>query len=420
MLQGPASALWRETRDALVSEGHRVLHVPLALGDVLYWRRPGAIAYRGTLEDWPAWLEALVLSEAVDDIMYFADCLPYHRAAAELARRRGLRAWAVENGYLRPDWMTLEPFGMGRHSRFTRCPDTLRRLAEGQPEAPLTPAWPLPFAVEALNEMAFNLAHVAGRPFFPGYADDRVVSPAREYLGWLPHIARLPRTRAEARRVERTCIEGAAPFAVLALQMETDYQIRVSSDFAGQAEMLEIVLLSFARRAPADMHLVVKIHPCDNGLIDWRKTAADLAGRFGVGERVDVIRGGRLDRMLARAAGLVTINSTTAIHALKLGRPTVALGHAVYDVPGITHQGGLDRFWAAPEAPDPALFDAWCRAAAAEIQVRGSQKHRRGRRVAAAEIARRITHGDRYWRLYPRVEDADAVTQRTASDSATL
>ena len=31
------------------------------------------------------------------------------------------------------------------------------------------------------------------------------------------------------------------------------------------------------------------------------------------------------------------------------------LGDAVYDVPGITHQSGLDRFWRQPEKPDPGL-----------------------------------------------------------------
>ncbi|MEO1776567.1 MAG: capsular biosynthesis protein [Pseudomonadota bacterium] len=400
MLQGPASALWREVRDALTAQGHRVLHVALALGDVVYWRRRGMIAYRGTLDDWPAWLESLILREGIDDLLYFADCLPYHRTAAELAARRGLRAWAVENGYLRPDWLTLEPFGMGRHSRFARCPDRIVALAEGQPPASLDSAWPLPFWVDAMNEMAFNIAHSAGRSFFPHYDDDRVISPWREYAGWVPHLIRLRRIRSQARQVERRCLSGADPYAVIALQMETDYQIRVSSDFASQAEMLEIALLTMARRAPPQMRAVVKVHPCDNGLIDWWAVVEGLCQRFGLEGRVDVIRGGRLDALLRQAIGLITINSTTAVHALRLGRPVIALGEAVFDVPGLTHQGGLETFWAAPEHPDPVLFDRWCRAMAAEIQVRGSQKQRHGRRIAAREIARRITHGDRYWRLH--------------------
>ncbi|MEL6267590.1 MAG: capsular biosynthesis protein, partial [Pseudomonadota bacterium] len=317
MLQGPAAALWRETRDALVADGHRVLHVSLALGDRLFWRRPGRIDYHGRLEDWPAWLAALVAREGVSDILYFRDCLPYHRAAAALAETRGLRAWAIENGYLRPDWLTMEPFGMGRHSRFTRRAETIRALAAKAPAVDMAPRFRVPFPTEARCEMAFNLAHALGKPVYRGWTDDRPVPAWREYLGWVPYLARRRRARREAEAVEARCRCAVAPYTLVALQMETDYQVRVSSAFGGQAEMLELVMLSFARRAAAGHRLVIKIHPFDNGLIDWRGVAAGLATRFGVEGRVDVIRGGRLDVLLARAHGLVTINSTTAVHALR-------------------------------------------------------------------------------------------------------
>jgi capsular polysaccharide export protein len=44
-----------------------------------------------------------------------------------------------------------------------------------------------------------------------------------------------------------------------------------------------------------------------------------------------------------------------------MGVPVVALGHAVYDVPDITYQAGLDAFWQAPVAPDATTFAAFRR-----------------------------------------------------------
>jgi capsular polysaccharide export protein len=41
--------------------------------------------------------------------------------------------------------------------------------------------------------------------------------------------------------------------------------------------------------------------------------------------------------------------------------PVVALGHAVYDIPDITCQGGLDAFWRDPVAPDAETFAAFRR-----------------------------------------------------------
>ena len=40
---------------------------------------------------------------------------------------------------------------------------------------------------------------------------------------------------------------------------------------------------------------------------------------------------------------------------------TIALGKAIYNIPGLTHQGRLDDFWTRAQAPDPAVYDAFRR-----------------------------------------------------------
>ncbi len=100
-LMGPSTPFWRELSLAFEAEGHRTLKVCFALGDWLYWRRSGAVHYRGTLGRWPAFLEALIAREGVTDILLYADQQPYHLAAGEVARARGIPVIAVENGYLR-------------------------------------------------------------------------------------------------------------------------------------------------------------------------------------------------------------------------------------------------------------------------------------------------------------------------------
>jgi capsular polysaccharide export protein len=48
-------------------------------------------------------------------------------------------------------------------------------------------------------------------------------------------------------------------------------------------------------------------------------------------------------------------SSTVGCQALARGVPVMALGKAIYDIAGLTHQGELDEFWNAPEAPDPIV-----------------------------------------------------------------
>lgn len=68
-------------------------------------------------------------------------------------------------------------------------------------------------------------------------------------------------------------------------------------------------------------------------------------------DRVFLADGGDTDALIAQSAGIVTVNSTVGLTALYAAKPVIALGAAVYDVPGLTSQEPLARFWHAPAPP---------------------------------------------------------------------
>lgn len=104
------------------------------------------------------------------------------------------------------------------------------------------------------------------------------------------------------------------------------------------------------------------------------------------------------------ACGVVTVNSTSGLRALQLGRPVQVLGQAVYDVPGLTHASCLHAFWAEPPQPNYALLDAFIRLLVARTQLRGVFFHPEGKRVAVAGVVDRlnalvpISRGGRFWK----------------------
>ena len=112
---------------------------------------------------------------------------------------------------------------------------------------------------------------------------------------------------------------------------------------------------------PADARLVVKEHPLDNWVRDWNQEARDVATRCGVADRVDYLAWGDIEAIAQGALGMVTINSTSGTLGLAKGVPVIVLGHAVYDIPDITCQNGLDDFWQRPVPPDAATFAAFRR-----------------------------------------------------------
>lgn len=389
MLQGHPSPFWGELRDHLVAGGHRVVKVHFCLADEVFWRGRPALKYRGRFRDWETWLGALIDREGITDILYFADRLPYHAVAQEVGNPRGVRCWAIEFGYLRPDWLTMERDGMGARSRFPKERSEIEELAQGMPAPDQTQLYRHEFLTEASHEVAFNLLRAFGRPFYPFYWPDKAMWPAIEYLSWLPLLPRLKAMERAAGKIENRLISEKTPFNLVAMQLEVDYQIRASSHYANLDEFVTEVLNSFKQNAPADRRLIFKQHPLDHGLSHWFSRIRRMATQVGVADRVQVIRGGDLDRLLKASKGAVMVNSTVGLHAIRLGIPVCVTGKAVFDLTGLTHQSGLDTFWTAPEPVDMGFAETF-RRALSRIQIKGSFFDPVGRRAAIDAVAARL------------------------------
>jgi capsular polysaccharide export protein len=360
-LQGLAGPFFSQLGEALAAAGNGVHRVNFNGGDKLYWRAPGAIDYRGTLDKWPRFLAKILARRNITDIVLFGDCRPLHSVAIAVSSKTGVKVHVFEEGYVRPDFVTLEAGGVNGHSRLSRSPDHYVEAARALPPVPTFPPVPSSFERRAKEDLAYNIASLALAPLFPGYRTHRPWHILTEYAGW---AVRLLRRGAERRRsaitLDRLHQDGR-PYFVFPLQLDCDYQIRVHSNFIGVQDAIETVLASYARRAPADTLLVVKGHPLDNGLVDWEKRTLAAAAKIGIADRVLFLESVDIDSLVCGARGLVTVNSTTGTLSLRCGVPTIVLGDAVYDMPRITHQNGLDAFWTEPVAPELPVYDAFRR-----------------------------------------------------------
>ena len=125
-LQGPIGPFFSRLGQRLSRDGHAVHRINLHGGDRLFWRLPGALDYRGDGADWPQFFSECVSHWHVTDLLLFGDCRPLHRAAIEVAAARGIRVHVFEEGYLRPNWVTLEEGGVNANSSLERDPQRYR------------------------------------------------------------------------------------------------------------------------------------------------------------------------------------------------------------------------------------------------------------------------------------------------------
>lgn len=393
-LQGPPGPFFAMLADALAASGHIVHRINFSGGDRWSWAGP-ATDYRGNSADWPHFFDSFVRAKRITDLVLFGDCRPLHRAAHGLAVLRRLRIHVFEEGYIRPDWVTLELDGVNGNSTLSRDPEWYLAAARDLPPLPVNPPVASSFKRRADDALGYFTNNVVQLARFPHYRSHRSISPVVEGLGWIRRLAGQKKARERTEQILNRIRH--TPYFVLPLQLNTDHQIRTHSPFGNMKVAMAYVIESFARSAPADMVLVIKQHPLDNGLINWRRLARARAAEHGIADRMLFIEEGDIAKIVAGAQGVVTVNSTTGTLALGVGVPTAVLGHAVYHIGGITHQGSLDAFWQDPPVPDATIWDAFCRVLYDRCLIRGGFSSNEGLDLLVEGAVRRLNdprHGD--------------------------
>jgi len=392
-ISAPFGPFARELGDLLQENGAACTRVIVNGGDVLDWGTRDAAPYFGAEAGWCDWLQRLIQRRRVTDIVTYGDSSPYPVKALLLGQSLGLRLHVFEQGYFRPDWVTLERGGVNANSQMPRDPDWYRRnAARGAPAEAAKVGRTTPAMVARI--LAYHAAMYAGLPLFARFRTPYHYSALWQGLGHCWRFAAQRVSSAKQKQRQQALIASGRPLYLVLLQRPGDSQLWRHSDFEGAEAFLERVVGSFAAEAPKDAMLLVRPHPLDHGLDNHERILDKLARCQGVVGRVHFVDHGKLHEILPVVSGAVCVNSTAGLAAVEFGCPTLVLGRALYDMPGLTHQGGIASFWRSAEKPDPSLYEAFRNVMMATTQINGAYATRRGRDLAVAEAARRLMRGD--------------------------
>jgi capsular polysaccharide export protein len=367
-LQGPPGPLLHQLAQSMRSRGVAVERINICAGDKIDWPEP-ATNFRDSFRSWPVFFDNFLRKHGITDILLFGDCRPYHVTARRLAELRGIRTHVLEEGYLRPHWMTLELGGVNGYSPLNRCSKWfLDQARQIRPEGFLPPVT-ASFRRRVRDTARHYIAVHAGALAYPNYKTHRADPPLIEGFGW---IWKAIRNSARARSAEKGLEKlGDASFFLLPLQLSGDYQIRNHSPFPDMPAATSFVLESFAVHAERDVHLLIKAHPLESSFFPWGRFIAKRARQLGISDRVHFVDGGDLSELAGRARGMVCVNSTSGTLALAAGTPVCTLGDAIYNVPGLTFGGHLDEFWIDPPQPTEGLYQAFRKVLVDRCLVRG-------------------------------------------------
>lgn len=346
LLQGPVGPFFANLALDLRGAGAQVFKVNFNGGD--WWSSPSrcfsrVFNYRGRPADWPGYFRLLVQRLGIDTVLLFGDCRPVHVGLAGMCAELGIELGVFEEGYLRPNHITLERGGVNDNSAIPADPKAF--LPYARMEEPAVLPLGSTFGAAAFWAMAYFLISSLCKPFFWHYRHHRQLG-FLDGLHWIRSYWRRRYYSAVERGMqERLCGEHDRNFFLVALQLSGDAQVNFHSDYERIEDFIIQVARSFAAHASAEKVLVFKHHPLDRGYSDYRSLIERLTQELNLQGRCFYIHDQHLPTLLDHALGVVTINSTVGLSALGHGCAVKTCGRAIYDLQGLTFQGKLDEFW---------------------------------------------------------------------------
>ncbi|WP_445363373.1 capsule biosynthesis protein [Microbulbifer sp. ANSA003] len=382
-LQGPHGPFFAKLAKRLSHQGITTHKINFNGGDRYFAWADFQVDFSGNETDWVFFFKSYLLKHGAEAVFVYGDCRRYHSQARSVCESLGVAFGVFEEGYLRPDFVTLEWGGVNAFSETDWTRETIEEYKPDQRKPYASPVGQT-FWHRACYAMGYYAAMRLAQSEFPLYHHHRNRDWKAEGICWLRSFARKGFYKLTERNLtSKLAGELSQRFFLFPLQTRDDFQLREHSDLLSIENAIDRVLKSFAKNAPNDVVIVLKHHPMDRGFCHYQKLIDSLKARYSIQGRVIYCHDLHLPTLLDHTCGVVTINSTVGISALLHEVPTKVLGRALYDMPGLTHQGTLSSFWSRPQCVDKSFFERFHTYLYEQTQLDGSFSRRVGITIEA-------------------------------------
>ncbi len=389
-LQGPTSPFFSRLADKIISLNGTVHRINFNAGDSVYWRNKPAWNFRADASHFPEYLEDKLSTHAITDIIMVGDTRPVNSPAVALSKKYAIRLHIFEEGYFRPNWLTMEEDGINGHSRLPKDPNWYKEVGPNIPSYQDGLSVNNPTLMLAAHEIGYHLPNLLNPVFYSGYRTHRPHISGVELAGWGYRFVKMPYYEHRDKKQIDNLLSSKKPFFILPLQLDSDSQIQRHSRYSNMTSVIEEVMRSFANSAPEDSILLIKNHPLDTGFTHFSKIITRLEQQLGIQGRCVYLESGHLPTLLNHCEGLVTVNSTVGNSALIHSCRTLTLSDPIFNLPGLTAQCTLDQFWQDTEKPDGKLFRLFRNTVIHTTQINGGFYSAAGIEIGVNETVKRL------------------------------
>jgi capsular polysaccharide export protein len=383
LLQGPIGSFFKRLALYLEGNGSTVYKVNFNPGDDLFYpaNSERVIQYQYRIEYWPGFATKLISDKKIEAVFLFGDCRPVHKPICSICKALNIDVIVFEEGYLRPNFFTMEYSGVNYFSRISQLTvDTVLQDIEAYHQIPeINFHYKKSYENMVRQSIKYWFANLLPNTRYVHYDHHRTLDILRG-LHWVRNFFRYwlyfaTEKSLKDKLLTKTFLNGKdQSYFLLPLQVFDDAQITQHSNYSSIENLVEDVITSFSKHILESQRndvLIIKHHPMDRGHVNYGIFIQKLTSILNVRKQVIYIHDIEVQTLLTKITGCITVNSTLGLLALSCNIPTINLGKSIYNKSGLTYQGDLDSFWKDQVSVDQKTVRAFLNYLIRHTQVNG-------------------------------------------------
>ena len=372
LLQGPVGPFFSNLRYFYKNRGSKVFKINFNFGSQFFYKPD---EYTFTFSDFEInfqfYIKNFLIKNKINAVFLFSNKRFFHSIAINEAKELGIQIYSLEEGYMRPNYFTLEKKGNNLDSPIINIdPYKLSDETFNYKPQPYKNFLPMCF-----NATLYWFFSYIKNYEFPYYRHHRDLNFARG-LNWVRGFFRFVKYEITEFFIRyKLKKETEKKYFLCILQVFDDFQVTKNSHYKSIEQYLEEVLISFVNYKKNNISndvLLIKHHPMDIGEKNYSEFIKYCANRLNIKKDIIYFHNIRyLSNIYSIIKGAVTINSTLGLKLLLNDIPVINLSKSFYNKPGLTYQGSLEDFWINPLNVDSKVVKNYINYLLKTTQVNG-------------------------------------------------
>lgn len=323
LLQGPIGNFFYEFSRYIDKHDASVYKINFTFAERFFYRREST-NYNGKIDAWPIFFKDFVKNNKINKVFILNDSRPYHQPIINICYEDNIQLYVFEDGYFRPGYITLEPFGVNGNSPYRD--NISQSILESN-----VPKIELKLKSKLTSRLIFSILSNFNFIFSKNYIPYRPTNSLYWSKNYLNYFFVTVRNFFNDKKIVKNITKSKKKVFFVPLQVFDDTQIKFHSKYNNSFEFIYEVLDAIKDYDKRDAILIFKQHPGDRGILNYQKKILQYVKKSKILNEIYFNYTTDADDLIKISDGVILINSTLGINAARMNKPLYFAGRSVYD-----------------------------------------------------------------------------------------